>query len=244
MAVWQRPCPRMPCAASPLVREPGDLLEKIRGNCLLALSDRLLEAAIGMATINSLLDVDETACRELNAAELLLAKGGGKGWRWWATFPFCRGCGQGGAALGLRKESPGGGSGRERGPNRSSPAEVGAITGTALTNHTLEPLWPFAGRPYTLLLGDTVPFSPIPSITAWTPSAAPGWRSARGTEVRFPGGQFPADPGDPAPCLGEVSGSPPRCGRYRPTAGLGPVRSFPLFPGCGRSPVHICDSRE
>ena len=44
----------------------------------MSLSTSLLEAAIGMAAINSLIDVDDRKCQELNASDLLLSKGTGK----------------------------------------------------------------------------------------------------------------------------------------------------------------------
>ncbi len=40
----------------------------------LAHSERILEAAIGMTTINSLLDINESACIKLNAADLIMEK--------------------------------------------------------------------------------------------------------------------------------------------------------------------------
>lgn len=51
------------------VRDPG----KLRGKSALELaqyvrSDSLLEASIGMAAINSLIDIDETRCTERNPA--------------------------------------------------------------------------------------------------------------------------------------------------------------------------------
>ena len=62
-----------------LVREPGFLLDRSSEDLArMAYSESILEAAIGMATINSLLDVDLTACRELNAADLILEKGADK----------------------------------------------------------------------------------------------------------------------------------------------------------------------
>ena len=63
----------------PMVKEPGALLHKTPLELArLSCSPSLLEAAIGMATINSLLEIDESACIELNAAELILKKGQGK----------------------------------------------------------------------------------------------------------------------------------------------------------------------
>jgi len=61
------------------VKESGLLLNK---NTLslarMALSPSPLEAAIGMATINSLIEIDEQRCTELNAGDLLFKKGEGK----------------------------------------------------------------------------------------------------------------------------------------------------------------------
>jgi uncharacterized protein (DUF4213/DUF364 family) len=60
----------------PMVKEPGFLLDKTPLELVrLAYSQRILEAAIGMATINSLLEIDENSCLELNAAELIVDKG-------------------------------------------------------------------------------------------------------------------------------------------------------------------------
>ena len=56
------------------VTEAGLLMEKDVGALAhLANSESALEAAIGMATINSLIEVDENRCLELNAAELIIA---------------------------------------------------------------------------------------------------------------------------------------------------------------------------
>ena len=73
----------------PMVKEPGFLVDKTSLELAqLAYSKSILEAAIGMATINSLLDVDEGTCIELNAAELILEKGKGKCVAVVGHFPF------------------------------------------------------------------------------------------------------------------------------------------------------------
>lgn len=55
--------------------ESGDLLKySARRLAELVRSKRPLEAGIGMATINALLDVDESACTEVNARELILER--------------------------------------------------------------------------------------------------------------------------------------------------------------------------
>ena len=62
----------------PLVKEPGNLLAKTPRELVnMAYSASILEAAIGMAAINSLLEVDDECCRELNAADLIMEKGAG-----------------------------------------------------------------------------------------------------------------------------------------------------------------------
>ena len=73
----------------PLVKEPGFLLDKeVKDLVRFSYSERLLEAAIGMATINSLLQIDEDSCLELNAADLILEKGEDKKVAIVGHFPF------------------------------------------------------------------------------------------------------------------------------------------------------------
>ncbi len=73
----------------PMVKEPGFLLDKTPLDLAqLAYSKNILEAAIGMATINSLLEIDENSCIELNAAELIIEKGEGKKVAIVGHFPF------------------------------------------------------------------------------------------------------------------------------------------------------------
>lgn len=73
----------------PLVKEPGTLMEKTAQEMAqMAYSDSLLEAAIGMATINSLLHINLESCAELNARELIAEKGQGKRLVIVGHFPF------------------------------------------------------------------------------------------------------------------------------------------------------------
>lgn len=56
----------------PLIKDPGYLLEKEAADLAkMAYSKSLLEAAIGMATINALVQVDESRCVNMNAADLI-----------------------------------------------------------------------------------------------------------------------------------------------------------------------------
>jgi len=73
----------------PMVKEPGFLMDKSSLELAqLAYSESILEAAIGMATINSLLEVDEACCIELNAVELIIEKGKNKRIAVVGHFPF------------------------------------------------------------------------------------------------------------------------------------------------------------
>ena len=71
------------------VRGAGHLHEhSARVLAELARSDSLLEASIGLAAINALLDVDEDACVELNAEQVILEQGTGKSVVVVGHFPF------------------------------------------------------------------------------------------------------------------------------------------------------------
>ena len=71
------------------VREVGRLHEKpARALAEMARSTDLLEASIGVAAINSLLDVDGSQARELNAAQVLAERGRGRNVALIGHFPF------------------------------------------------------------------------------------------------------------------------------------------------------------
>ncbi|MEJ2721668.1 MAG: DUF4213 domain-containing protein [bacterium] len=74
---------------APLVKEPGFLCDKSAQELTqLAYSESILEAAVGMAALNSLLEVDEAATVELNAADLILKRGEGRKVAIIGHFPF------------------------------------------------------------------------------------------------------------------------------------------------------------
>jgi uncharacterized protein (DUF4213/DUF364 family) len=148
----------------PLVKEPGSLLEKSIPELLqLSYSGSTLEAAIGMATINSLLDTDIENCLELNASELLAEKGSGKKVAIVGHFPFLSKLRKRTKELWVIEKNPHPGDFAEHEAENLIPkANVVGLTGTAFTNHTLEPLLKLC-RPeaYVVVLGDTAPLSPI-----------------------------------------------------------------------------------
>jgi len=148
----------------PLVRNPGKLLQKTPGELVqMAHSDSILEAAIGMATINSLLFIDEEICTEINARELIIQKGKDKRVAIVGHFPFIpmlRGIVE---TLWVIEKNPREGDLTEAEAEKFLPqAEVVAITGTAITNHTMDRLLEICDpKAYVIVLGDTAPLSPV-----------------------------------------------------------------------------------
>lgn len=148
----------------PLVKESGSLLDRTPAELVaMAYSESILEAAIGMATLNSLLNIDESACREWNAAELILEKGKGRNVAVVGHFPFLPKVREAAQNLWVIEKNPREGDlGEDQAGQFIPQADVVAITGTSLTNHTLEGLLAFC-RPtaFVVLLGDTAPLSPV-----------------------------------------------------------------------------------
>ncbi len=148
----------------PMVKEPGFLLDNTPLELAqLAYSQRILEAAIGMATINSLLEIDENSCIELNAAELIVDKGKGKRTAIVGHFPFVPRIREYSKEVWVIEKNPRAGDfGEAEADNLIPRADVVAITGTALTNHTLEHLLDLCNpKAYVIVLGDTAPLSSI-----------------------------------------------------------------------------------
>lgn len=148
----------------PLVKESGFLLDKTpKDLAQMVSSDSLLEAAIGMATINSLLEVDFASCTEINAAEVILEKGEGRRVAIVGHFPFLSRVREKAKALWVIEKNPREGDFQESEADRFIPqADVVAITGTSLTNHTLPHLLELCDpKAFIIMLGDTVPLSPV-----------------------------------------------------------------------------------
>ncbi|RPI79308.1 MAG: hypothetical protein EHM45_03375 [Desulfobacteraceae bacterium] len=170
-AVWTRNCglaatlPRDALRQTPpLVHEPGYLTQKTPHELVsMAYSESILEAAIGMAAINSLLQIDESACLELNAGDLIMEKGAGKRIAVIGHFPFLPKLREKAKELWVIEKNPREDDFEEDQADRLVPqADVLAITGTAITNHTIEHLLALRNpAAFVVLLGDTVPLSPV-----------------------------------------------------------------------------------
>ncbi len=148
----------------PMVKEAGFLQEKNPLDLVkLAHSQSLLEASIGMAAINSLLTVNTESCVELNAAELIMEKGRNKRIAVVGHFPFIQKVRKNSKELWVIEKNPREGDFNENEADNLIPkADVVAITGTALTNHTMENLLGLCNPgAYVIVLGDTAPLTPI-----------------------------------------------------------------------------------
>ena len=146
------------------VREAGHLHQRSPMELAeLASSDSLLEASIGLAAINALLDVDEDACLELNAEQVILEQGTGKDVVVVGHFPFIPRIREVVRHLWVLEKRPGQGDlPAEAAPDIIPQGDVVAITGTSLINHTFEELVELC-RPeaFVLVLGPTTPLSPV-----------------------------------------------------------------------------------
>ena len=170
-AVWSRECglasttgPGDHKHGARFVEDAGSLagrsaLELAR----LAHSDRSLEAGIGLAAINSLLDVDESRCVERNAGDLLVERGRGKRVALIGHFPFVPALREAAEHLWVLELRPrADDAGAEQADAIVPQADVVAITGSAFINHSLEGLLDLS-RPdaFIVVLGPTTPLSPV-----------------------------------------------------------------------------------
>ncbi len=127
-----------------------------------ARSNSLLEASIGMATINSLIEIDESRCLEKNAFDLLLEKGEGKKVAVVGHFPWIPKLRERIKNLWVLEQRLREGDLPAKEADRILPeCDVVGITGTSFINHTLEGLLELCKKAYVVLIGPTSPLSPI-----------------------------------------------------------------------------------
>lgn len=145
------------------VRDVGNLTRKRALELAnYAKSENLLEASIGMATLNSLIDVDESKCMERNALDIILEKGQGKNVAIVGHFPWIPELKGNTRNLWVLEQRPREGDRLPQEADQILPqCEVVAITGTSFINHTLEELLNLCQKAYVLLIGPTSPLSPF-----------------------------------------------------------------------------------
>ncbi|MBI4186936.1 MAG: DUF364 domain-containing protein [Chloroflexi bacterium] len=150
--------------AGPPIKKAGFLIGRYALELAqLIYSDSPMEAAIGMATINSLLEIDQGRCADLNASDLLAQRGKDKKVAVVGHFPFVAGLRKAVEELWVIEKHPGEGDLPEDQAEDLIPrADVVGITASAFTNHTIEHLLSLC-RPeaYVVVMGPTSPLSPV-----------------------------------------------------------------------------------
>lgn len=146
------------------VADAGKLLEKDAASLVKMVdSPSLQEAAIGMAALNSLIEVDESRCLELNAGDLIMRKGEGKKVAIIGHFPFVSRLREiAGQLWVIEKHVQEGDVEEYEADNLVPQADVVGITGTAITNRTMDHLLELCSPDaYVVILGGTTPLSPV-----------------------------------------------------------------------------------
>ncbi len=140
---------------------------KLRGRSALALaeyarSDNLLEASIGMATINSLIEIDESRCVAANALDILAERGRGRNIAVVGHFPWISKLREVARELWVLEQRPQAGDLPAGAAENILPqADVVAITGTSFINHTIEKLLQLSQGSFIVMVGPTSPLSPL-----------------------------------------------------------------------------------
>ena len=147
----------------PSVRDAGKLSEKGIGELVrLARSEKLLEASIGMATINSLIEIDENRCSEVNAFDILAEQGAGKDVAVIGHFPFVPKLKELVRNLWVIEQRPRPGDlEADQAADILPRCQVVAITSTSFINHTLDGLLDLCRDAFVMLLGPSTPFTPF-----------------------------------------------------------------------------------
>ncbi len=127
-----------------------------------AFSDNTVAASIGMAALNSALDVDETRCEEINASEVAAEKGAGGNVAIIGHFPFAQKLKPLVKNLWIieRAKKPGVLTESEA-ENILPDCDVVCMTGTTLINHSFDRMMSLCAHAYVILTGPTSPLSPI-----------------------------------------------------------------------------------
>jgi len=146
-----------------LVKDAGNL----RGRLAVELAkyaklDNPLEASIGMAAINSLIDIDEASCVEENAFDILAREGLDKKVAIVGHFPWVSKLRAVARKLWVIEQRPEEGDLPAEAAESILPqADVVGITGTSFINHTMEKLLELSKSSFTIMVGPTSPLSPV-----------------------------------------------------------------------------------
>jgi uncharacterized protein (DUF4213/DUF364 family) len=127
-----------------------------------ARSDNVLEASIGMAAINSLIDIDEAGCVEENALDVLARKGRGKNIAIVGRFPWIPKLRTIAGTLWVIEQSPREGELPAEAAEEILPrADVVGLTATSFINHTIDRLLALSKNSFVVMVGPTTPLLPV-----------------------------------------------------------------------------------
>lgn len=127
-----------------------------------AFSENTVSASIGLAAINSLLDVDETRCTAQGAFEILAEKGRGRDVAVVGHFPFIPKLREVARNVWVLEKRLRPGDFQDTEAAAILPkAEVVCLTGTAFINHTLEDLLACCRDAFVVLTGPSAPLAPV-----------------------------------------------------------------------------------
>ncbi len=168
---------RDPCGGSQpaWVQAAGTLVGRpAREVAAYALSDRLLEASLGMAAVNSLLDPEQFVLHEINAAQLVAEKGRGNEWPSWGRSRSSNGSALRPRASAWRTGPRGRGARGSRRRAASSPKPRSSPSPGAPSSTTPPgSSWPCARTPTRWSWARPPPSPPFSSGTGSTRSAPP-----------------------------------------------------------------------
>jgi uncharacterized protein (DUF4213/DUF364 family) len=128
-----------------------------------ALLNNTLAASLGLAALNSLIEIDASHCVDLNAADLLLRQGAGKNVSVIGHFPFTDDLKRVAKNLWVMEKWQRPGDHPEGDAETYLPrSDVVALSSTTLINHTLPDLLRLCPRrSLRMLLGPTTPMTPV-----------------------------------------------------------------------------------
>jgi hypothetical protein len=146
------------------VRDAGSLHLKSAGELArYLLSENWLEASVGLAALNSLLEIPQGNITSVNAFKVVAEKGSGKHVAVFGHFPYLKDIRASARQLSVFELNPSEDElSLERVPEVLPEAEVVAITSNAIINHTLDAILPYLNpKAFSVLVGPSTPLSPV-----------------------------------------------------------------------------------
>jgi len=146
------------------VRDAGKLhLKSAKELAAYLQSETWLEASIGLAALNSLLEVPQGKVTAINAFKVVAEKSPGKHTAIFGHFPYLEEIRACASQLSVFELNPSEGElSLDNVPEILPNADIVAITSNSIINHTLEDILPYLNpKAFSVLVGPSTPLSPI-----------------------------------------------------------------------------------